>query len=1622
LTAIQKRKAGAMLQRSEDAKKTVIKKVATAARRKARKSGKADVGDFINAFYGNTAPEDVLRAAPDQLLAAALSAWDLLQKRTPHEPSIRVFNPKNEKGGWDTDHTAVQVVNDDMAFLVDSVTAALNQLEATIHVIVHPIIRVKRDKNGKLLAICQDEKAAVDTGMESVIHIEINEHAGQDKLRTISKQLENVLKDVRNAVDDWRTMRVKVAEAIADLQPDEVPLSRAEIEETKAFLRWIDDNHFTFLGYREYGISTKGKKSILKTHRKSGLGILRSQKTKIFEGLSNGSDLPPEIADFLNKPTALMVSKANTRSTVHRPVHLDTIGIKMFDKQGNVSGERLFVGLFTSDLYNHTVNEIPVLRGKVDSIVESAGFEPSSHDAKALMHTLQSLPRDELLQVDVEDLLATSLGILRLRERQRVALFVHRDPFGRHLSCLVFVPRDRYNTALRRKLQEILEDGYAGPVTAYYTQVTDSALARIQFIVKTTPGVSAPQSDSEIEERLAEAARDWSDALASVLIDAHGENDGIQYHSDYRDAFPAAYREIFSPESAVADIARVEETFSNGAIVLDLYRRQEAEDNAVRFKLFHPGAPLPLSDVLPVLENMGLRVIDEVPHKLVPESSDKPVWLHDFGLVTRSGAAVDVEEVKPLFEEAFHRVWNNQMEDDGFNKLVLDAELEWRQIVMLRGYCKYLLQAAILYSQSYLEDTLANQVDITKMIVELFEFRFDPELAPKSGKRTEKLKDKLSKALDNVVSLDEDRILRRYVNIIESTLRTNFYQPAEDGSPKPYVSFKIDSGNVDELPLPRPAIEVFVHSPRVDAVHLRGGKVARGGIRWSDRKEDFRTEILGLMKSQMTKNAVIVPVGAKGGFIVKQPPESGGREAFLEEGIACYKTFMRGLLDITDNLKSDKIVPPKNVVRQDDDDPYLVVAADKGTATFSDIANGVSQEYGFWLDDAFASGGSVGYDHKAMGITARGAWESVKRHFREMGVDVMTTPFTSVGVGDMSGDVFGNGMIYSPFTKLVGAFNHLHIFVDPDPNPASSFKERKRLFDKGRSSWTDYNAKLISAGGGIFERSAKSIKVTPQMHKVFDLPGDTVTPNELIHAILTAEIDLLWFGGIGTYIKSRDENNIEVGDRANDSLRINGNQVRAKIVGEGANLGATQLGRIEYSQSGGRINTDFIDNSAGVGCSDHEVNIKILLGMATRSGKLTFAQRNKVLADMTDDVSDLVLMDNYRQSMALTNAEHQSLALADEHLRFIHALERSGELDRDVEFLPSDEDLEMRLSAGKGLTRPELSVLLAYAKIALFDDVMGSSLPDDSYLENTLGLYFPKLIQRRFANLVGNHRLRREIIATYVANTVVNRTGPSFINTISERTGEKPAAIARAYLACRQVFGLAELWSGVESLDNSVPADVQTEMQLEILDLITRGTIWFTRNEASGQEIGKTVNAFQPAVAGMDKGLDSILSPALKITRDEKANHYITRHAPKTLAQRIANLDALAPACDIVRIAAGGRFEPEAVARVFYGIGDRFGFDWLRAAALQIARGDEWQKSATAGIVDDLYATQTRLVTRIMDVSGGAELAPTIIDAWAEANAHAVQRATNMITEIKAGSAVDLAKLSVINRQLRSLV
>lgn len=1594
--------------------------VRTVKRGKGKRTGDAE--RFVRQFFANVSPQDCVEADPDCLRGMTASLWAFAQKRSAGEAKIRIFNPDRKRDGWEAGHTVVEIVNDDMPFLVDSVTAELNRQNLTVHLIIHPVIGVKRSKAGKLSAIADDPKAD-DAAAESIMHLQITEQTDERGLKKLEKSVRAVLDDVRAAVEDWRPMRVSIASVIAELESTapSASITKEELEESTAFLRWIDDNNFTFLGYREYQCSGSVKKQTLSVVHRSGLGILRKSKVNVIEGLEDGAVLPPDLSEFMNRSALVLINKANKRSTVHRGVHLDTLMIKQFDKRGNTVGQRVYVGLFTSTVYNQPVQTIPVIRRKVANLVKRVGFQPNSHDGKALIHILENLPRDELFQIGEKELRDMAMGILHLQERQKTAMFVRRDPFGRYISCLIYLPRERYDTRLREQVQNVLEQGFGGLVTAFYTQLSDEVLARLHFIVKTIPGKPFPKKIAAIEAEIADVARDWADDLAHVLARAEGEGPGLAKFERFRHAFPPIYRDRFSPEDAVGDITKIDQVLETGQIAMDLYREAGGRKSSVRFKVFNKDDALPLSDVLPMLENMGLKVLDEVPHDIGVQAGET-IWLHDFGMVTRDGSDIDVAAIKEAFEATFDRVWRNEVEDDGFNGMVTFSGLTWRQIVVLRAYCKYLRQAGIPFSEQYMVETLSRNAGIARDIVSLFEELFEPGRETKKAP-AERIRKKIEAALDQVQNLDEDRILRRYLNLVESTLRTNFYQPDEGGNPKSYVSFKFNSGDITDLPLPRPMREIFVYSPRMEGVHLRGGMVARGGIRWSDRREDFRTEILGLMKAQMPKNAVIVPVGAKGGFVLKQAPTTAGREAFLEEGVACYKLLVGGMLDITDNIVGDKIVPPEDVIRRDDDDPYLVVAADKGTATFSDIANGVAGDYGFWLDDAFASGGSVGYDHKKMGITARGAWESVKRHFREMGINTQTDDFTVVGVGDMSGDVFGNGMLLSKHIQLVGAFNHMHIFVDPDPDPAASWKERNRLFKMGRSSWSDYNTNLISSGGGIYERSAKSIKLSARAAEVFGLDGkDSVTPNELIRAMLGAEVGLLWFGGIGTYVKSADESHGEVGDRVNDPIRLNGREMRCKVIGEGANLGITQLGRIEYSLNGGRLNPDFIDNSAGVASSDAEVNIKILLGQVMADGKLTYEERNKILVKMTDDVAAHVLMDNYRQSMAITHAQALATEQIGEAGRFIRALEKTGELDRSVEFLPDDEELEDRKIRKTGLTRPEIAVLLAYAKMTLYQDLLDSDVPDDPWLVRDIGLYFPPLLSKKFQGYIENHRLRREITATYITNSLLNRAGPTFINDLVDETGASPARIARAYLICRRVFALRQYWAAIEALDNVIPASVQTELNLDILNLVKRGTIWFIEKSGRNLDVQQSVRAFEPGIAELSKSVGRYLSDELTLNVDRATSAYCEKNVPEKLARGVAQLEVLFAGCDIVRIAQRGGESVGDTANAYYAIGARFGFDWLRSVADRIGAENEWQSMAVSAMVDELYDQQARLTGRIIDTAGGASAVDGVLEAWEDSHEHDVSRVNQTLQDLQRAESIDLAMLSVATRHIRAMI
>ncbi|MBP5857975.1 NAD-glutamate dehydrogenase [Marivibrio halodurans] len=1586
---------------------------------------------FTDHYYRHTPPEDILDREPEDLYGAALSMWAFGQERTPGRPKIRVYNPRFEEHGWHSTHTVIEVVNDNMPFLVDSVTMELARQDLTVHLVVHPIFGVERDANGVARDFPSETVDRAKLPRESFMHVEIDEQSAPAVLEAIEEGLAEILVDVRAAVEDWQAMRDRAAEVAATLSKKPPKgVDKRTVEETAQFMQWLHDDHFTFMGYREVAFEGGGESARLVIDQESGLGVLRDSDRQVFEGLRHLGTLPVEIQETMFEPTLVRITKANRRSTVHRRVHMDTIAIKTFDAKGKPVGEKLFTGLLTSVAYNQSPREIPLLRQKVEAVIERSGFETGGHSAKALTHILESYPRDELFQIEVDQLYEIAMGILHLQERQRIALFLRPDPFQRYVSAIVYVPRERFATALRRRIGEILAKELDGGVVANYTHMSDEALSRVQFIIKTTPG-NVPEYDRKaLEAKLREETRTWEDKLRQAMVENHGEERGLTLLRKYAEAFPVAYTEHFNVQTAAFDIDRVEGALETGGLGVSLYHPIETEKHQLRLKVYHPGGPMVLSAVMPMLENMGLRVMEEQPFEVRPDpdpvndrdgnrAKDAPLlYMHDFALETHGGRPVDFHAVRDVFHDSFLRVWNGEIEDDGFNRLVLTAGLGWRDVVVLRAYSKYLRQAAIPFSQEYMEETLASNGAIARALAELFRVRFDPDYSGDRGTREEALVAEVHHALDAVSNLDEDRIIRRFLNLIRSTLRTNFFQPGAEGGFKPIVSFKLASREIEEIPQPAPLREIFVYSPRFEAVHLRFGLVARGGLRWSDRREDFRTEILGLVKAQQVKNAVIVPVGSKGGFVLKKAPPASDREAFLAEGVACYKLFIAGMLDITDNLVTGDIRAPEKVVRWDGDDPYLVVAADKGTATFSDHANAVSQSYGFWLGDAFASGGSAGYDHKKMGITARGGWEAVKRHFREMGHDTQSEDFTVIGVGDMGGDVFGNGMLLSEHIRLVAAFNHLHVFIDPDPDAAAGFKERKRLFEAVKG-WDQYDTKLISKGGGVFERKAKSVKLTPEIKQRFDIDRDELTPNQLIKAILGAEADLLWFGGIGTYVKHSEESNADVGDRANDAIRVDGGALRVKVIGEGANLGITHRGRIEFARAGGRINTDAIDNSAGVDCSDHEVNIKILLGDVVARGDMTEKQRNQLLEKMTAEVGALVLRDNYQQTQSVSVTQARAATSLDRHQRLIRAYERAGDLDRDLEFLPDDEEIAERMQKNQGLTRPELAVILAYAKNITYRELLESDLPDDPVLEEDLFRYFPKPLRDNYAENIAGHRLRREIIATSVTNSMINRTGPSFINEMQQRTGRGSAEIARAYTVVREVFGLRDIWARIEGLDNKISASLQNKMLRETGRTVERMTEWFLRNEKPPIDIKGAIDTYETGVRTLQEHFGAILSTRAKQDIDARIERFGQEGAaPRDLVTAIAQLKVLSSACDVVKLAAGGSHPVKAVGQTYSAVGARFGLDWLRSAANRIPSDNQWHRMALGAIIDDLWGLQGDLAARILQ---GAETGEAAIAAWVEGRHESVERIDGLLAELDRLPQLDLAMLAVVTRELRTL-
>ncbi len=1600
--------------------KEMINKVVRHGLTKAKGAKGKRLETFIRQYLENVPPEDLAGMPASAIFNMVREHWDFGAKRGRRKSSVRVYKPSKSANGYDTEHTVIEVINDDMPFLVDSVTAAVNQRGLTAHLIIHPIVKARRDGAGKMAEVLKPGQPDADSVMESYIHLEVSEQP-KSRFAEIRRQIENVLTDVRAAVDDWRPMRERMATVIEELEVEPKGTKPEDCYEVREFLRWIHDNHFTFLGFRDYDVSGTGKNVKLKSKKDSGLGVLRNTATAVFDVAPS---LPADVKAFLTKPSLLLVTKADGKSTVHRSVLLDVIDVKRIDANGKVIGHRLFVGLFTSVAYNKSPRDIPLLRRRITKVIDKAGFARASHDGKALNNTLETFPRDELFQASDVHLYETAMSILHLQERQRVALYVRQDNFRRFMSCLVFVPRERYNTDLRRRLQAILVDAFAGHDASFQTQIGDSPLARVYYTIPIDSAAPVKFDPDEIEARLVHAARSWEDHIGQALIAEHGEGIGLELLDRYGPAFGAGYKDRYEPHEVLDDIAEIERILVVGGIGMNLYKPAGVDADEVRFKLHHFAHAIPLSDALPIFEHMGFKVIDEAgPHEVDLSGIGRgTLVIHNFGLRSKSGAAVDLAAIRTNFHDAFQRVWIGEIESDGFNALVTGGGLNWREIVVLRAYSKYLRQAGIAFSQDYMAETMVNNPKLGADIVNMFRTIFDPADQKGAAAAATRIKRRILKGLEAVESADEDRIIRRFLNLVESTLRTNYFQPDEAGNTKPYMSFKLNSRALDELPLPRPLREIFVYSPRVEGVHLRFGFVARGGLRWSDRREDFRTEVLGLVKAQQVKNAVIVPVGSKGGFVVKRPPATGGRQAFLDEGISCYKTFIAGLLDLTDNIKGPKIVPPKKVVRLDDDDPYLVVAADKGTATFSDIANGVSIEYGHWLGDAFASGGSQGYDHKKMGITARGGWESVKRHFREMGTDIQSEDFTVVGVGDMGGDVFGNGMLLSKHIQLLGAFNHLHIFIDPDPDPAKSWKERKRLFDNPGLSWADYDNKVLSKGAAVYERSAKSLDLSPEARACFGITKKSVTPDELMGHLLRASVDLMWFGGIGTYIKASTESHLDAGDRANDAIRVDGEELNCKVIGEGANLGTTQLGRIEFAQHGGRLNTDSIDNSAGVDSSDHEVNIKILVDSVLQAGGLNTKSRNALLASMTDEVGKLVLVHNYRQTQALTVTESLGVGALDNQQRFMRFLERADRLDRDVEFLPDDEVLGERALAKKGLARPELSVLISYAKIWLYDELMASDMPDDPYLFQDLVDYFPTPLRTKYQREIAQHRLRREIIATRATNSLVDRAGDTFVFEFKEKTGLGAAAIARAYVIARDVFQLRDIWAQIEALDNRVPSSVQTAMLLDVNHLIEWVTLWLLRNGEANLDIGANMEAYSDGIRSLAADVNKALPAHYVSDAKKRAKPYVEKGVPEALALRVSGLVNLYSGFDIVRLATRRKVDVIDAARFYFAVGTRFRLGRLRAAAEFMDSQSHWQQLAVAAMVEEIYSHQLALSNKVLDFAGVKADAKAAVEGWIDKNRALVEPTEQLLTELWATEVNDVSMIAVASRQVRTMI
>ncbi|AAK22075.1 NAD-glutamate dehydrogenase [Caulobacter vibrioides] len=1571
--------------------------------------------DFLAQVGADWAIEDAPVLSAKAAAASLAEFFDFARTLKGDQPTVRLRSAGEAGAARDL----LEIVQPDRPFLVDSVMGEITESGFRVRAMFHPVVEI-------------------DGIARSFIQVHLDP-VGEDRVESLLEQIRETLFDVRRAVGDFKAMRDLMHRAVAELAATPGVTSEEGRQEDLAFLRWLEDDNFVFLGARvyEYPRSSDGGYAAEEPlyEAEASLGVLRDSSRSVLRRAYEPAILSKQLQRQLETGAPVVVAKSNLRSRVHRRGFMDYVGVRRYGDDGKPSGEVRFVGLFTAEAYETPAVEVPLIRHRVARIMRRAAKAPGSHNEKRLRNILETWPRDELFQTSEDTLLSMALGVLHLIDRPRVRLFARLDPFDRFASVLVYIPRERFDTEVCARAGAILADAYDGKVLEYYPEISDAPLARAHFIIEVTPGDHPDPDLSQVEARIADTALTWEDRFEAVVRAGGAPTGGVRTLLDkYGYAFPPGYRDQYDALEALADIDIIE-TLTEGALPrVRAFRRFEDGPRTFRFKLYLRGAAAPLAEVLPILERMGLKALIEDGFRLSIHEKDGPhsVWVHEFVLDDPAGEHIVFDEVRQVFEEAFIAIWTGATENDGFNRIVLEMAVGWREAALLRALARYRQQSGLDPSQQVQEAALRDHPMVARLILDLFRVKFDPAIRADLRTRREQaeaVQFSIVEALQAVESLDADRVLRRLAALVGAIQRTNFYQLGADGEPKSYISFKIASRELEDLPAPKPYREIYVSAPHVEGVHLRFGPVARGGLRWSDRRDDFRTEVLGLVKAQQVKNAVIVPVGSKGGFYPKQLPRGGDRDAIQAEAIRAYKTFLSGLLDLTDNIDSDnQVVPPPSVIAHDAQDPYLVVAADKGTATFSDIANGVAESYGFWLGDAFASGGSVGYDHKVMGITARGAWEAVKRHFRELGKDIQTEAFTVVGVGDMSGDVFGNGMLLSKQTKLLAAFDHRHIFLDPNPDPAVSWAERDRMFKLPRSSWEDYDKSKISAGGGVFARSLKSIPLSAEVRAMLEIKAEAVSPAELMTAILKSKAELLYLGGIGTYVKAKGETNADAGDKANDAIRINGSDLRVKVVGEGANLGLTQAGRIEFAQAGGHINTDAIDNSAGVDSSDHEVNIKILTGILERGGQLDRESRNTLLASMTDDVAHHVLEHNYDQTLALTLLESDAVSEVDAQIRYMVNLEQRGRLDRRVEGLPTNTTLLERKAAGRGLTRPELAVLLAYGKLDLFDEIVASQSPDDPWFERTLRGYFPRALDQ-YADAMQKHRLKREIIATVVGNQMVNMCGPTFVSRLKAAAGADVNAVVVGFTAAREILGIDGLWDQVNGLDNKASAEGQTALYKALAYALRSLTFWLARRaQRDAANVQTLVEAYGPSVAALKALAPAILSPFEQKAVSKRVKAYVADGAPEALALSVAALQPLTTAADLVDLANASSWSVENVARLYHQVGAAFGFDRLRGAAGSFVGGDAFERLAVRRLIEDMLTEQTSITQQVLKFAANAQAgedeaaAKAAISSWAALRGDRPRAVKRTIEDIEqAGGGWTFAKLTIANAALREL-